>query len=62
MTDYSVGIGVQTAMTDHNDEARSDERFIVNDAGSKVSETIGRDNIYYWLEVDNAVRVVPFRT
>lgn len=49
-------------MADHGDEARSNEVFIVNDPpGQKISQTMGRDNIYYWLEADNALRVVPFR-
>lgn len=61
MTDYTIGPGVQQAMADHGDEPRSDELFVVNVDGQKVSQTYGRDNIYYWLEVDNAVRVVPFR-
>jgi hypothetical protein len=62
MTDFNVGPGVSQAMADHGDEARSDEVFIVNEpAGQKISQTYGRDNIYYWLEADNALRVVPFR-
>jgi hypothetical protein len=62
MTDFFVGPGVAAAMADHGDEARSDERFIINEPqGQRVSETYGRDNIYYWLEADNALRVVPFR-
>jgi hypothetical protein len=61
MTDFNVGPGVQTAMADHGDEPRSDEVFVVNTEGSKISQTYGRDNIYYWLEADNALRVVPFR-
>ena len=62
MIDYSVGLGVQQAMADHGDEPRSSEIFIINQPdGQKISETIGRDNIYYWLEADNAIRVVPFR-
>lgn len=60
MTDFSVGPGVQAAMSDHGDEARSDEVFVVNIPGEKISQTYGRDNIYHWLEVDNAVRVVKF--
>ena len=62
MTDYNVGPGVQQAMADHGDEPRSSEIYIVNDpAGQRVSQTMGRDNIYYYLEADNATRVVPFR-
>lgn len=62
MTDFNVGPGVQTAMADHGDEARSDEVFEINaPEGQKISKTFGRDNIYHWLEADNAIRVVPFR-
>jgi len=61
MTDYNVGPGVAQAMADHGDEARSDEMFVINTEGQKISQTYGRDNQYFWLEVDNAVRVVPFR-
>ena len=61
MTDFNVGPGVQAAMSDHGDEPRSDEVFVINTEGSKISQTYGRDNIYYWLEADNALRVVPFR-
>jgi hypothetical protein len=61
MSDYNVGPGVQQAMADHGDEPRSDEMFVVNVEGQKISQTYGRDAEYLWLEVDNAVRVVPFR-
>jgi hypothetical protein len=61
MTDFNVGPGVATAMADHADEPRSDEMFVVNVDGQKISQTIGRDNIYFWIEADNAVRVSPFR-
>ena len=49
-------------MADHGDEPRSNENFVINEPGQKISECYGRDNIYYWLEADNAIRVVPFRT
>ena len=62
MTDFVVGPGIQQAMADAGDEARSDERFIVNEPdGQKVSEVIGRDGIWYWIQEDNAVRRCPFR-
>lgn len=62
MTDWSVGPGIQAAMDDHGDEPRGPEVFIQNEPdGEKISQCIGRDNIYYWLEADNAIRVVPFR-
>jgi hypothetical protein len=61
MTEYNVGPGVAQAMADHGDEPRSDETFVVNIEGQKISQTYGRDGEYFWLEVDNAVRRVPFR-
>jgi hypothetical protein len=61
VTDYTIGPGVAQAMADHGDEPRSDELFVVNVDGRKISQTYGKNSIYYWLEVDNAVRVVPFR-
>jgi hypothetical protein len=61
MTDYNVGPGVQAAMADHGDEPRSDEMYIVNVEGSRISQTFGTQGIYYWEEQDNATRVVPFR-
>jgi hypothetical protein len=61
MTDFNVGPGIAQAMADHGDEPRSDEMFVVNVEGSKISQTYGRDNIYTWLQEDNAVRALPFR-
>lgn len=61
MPEYSVGPGIQQLMAERGDEARSNEVFLVQTPGSKVSQAMGRDAIYYWLEVDNATRVVPFR-
>ena len=49
-------------MLDAGDEPRSDELFmILSPEGNKISQTFGRDAIYYYLEVDNAVNRVPFR-
>ena len=61
VSEYSIGPGVQAAMADHGDEPRSDEVFVVNVEGSKISQTYGRDNVWYWLQEDNAVRALPFR-
>jgi hypothetical protein len=61
MTDYVIGPGVQQAMADAGDEPRSDEQFMILREGHQVSQTFGRDAIYYWLEEDNAVRRCPFR-
>ena len=60
MTDFVLGPGVAGAIADNNDEARSDEQFIILAEGNKVSQTFGRDALYYYLEADNAVRRVPF--
>lgn len=61
MTDYNVGPGVSQAMADAGDEPRSDEQFVILTEGHKVSQTFGRDALYYWLEEDNATRRSPFR-
>jgi len=58
--DFTIGPGVAQAMADAGDEPRSDEIYIVNVDGAKVSQTFGRHAVYYWLEEDNAVRRVPF--
>jgi len=58
---FSIGPGVQQALADNNDEARSDERFVILDEGHKVSLTLGRDGQYWWIEEDNRVNRVPFR-
>lgn len=60
MADYVVGPGVVQAIEDNGDEARSDEQYIVMEEGHKVSQTFGRDAVYYWLQEDNAVRRLPF--
>jgi hypothetical protein len=58
---FVVGPGVQQALVDNGDEARSDEQFVILTDGHKVSQTFGRDALYYWIEEDNAVRRAPFR-
>lgn len=60
MTDYVVGPGVAQAMTDAGDEPRSDEQYIKLDEGHKISQTFGRDAIYYWIEEDGRVARTPF--
>ena len=42
VTEYNVGPGVQAAMADHGDEARSDEVFVVN--ASVVTEVMPQEN------------------
>jgi hypothetical protein len=63
MTDpeYAIGTGVQQAMAAAGDEPRSDEQYIILVEGQQISQTFGRDAVYYWLEEDNAVRRCPFR-
>ena len=60
MTDFVVGPGVAAAIAENQDEARSDEVFVILTDGQKVSQTFARDAVYYWLEADNAVRRSPF--
>lgn len=61
MTDFVVGPGIQQAIADAGDEARSNEMYIVNEPdGQKVSQTVCRDSIFYWIQEDNAVRRVLF--
>jgi hypothetical protein len=52
---------VAQAIVENNDEARSDERYIILDEGHRISLTFARDATYYWLEEDNRVSRVPFR-
>jgi hypothetical protein len=60
MADFNVGPGVAQAIADNGDEARSDEQFVILTDGDKVSQTFGRDAIYYWLERDNSVKRSTF--
>ena len=60
MSEYSIGPGVQAAIAEAGDEPRSDEQYVILDDGHKVSQTFGRDAIYYWIQEDNAVRRSPF--
>ena len=60
MTDFVTGPGVQQAMADAGDEARSDEQYIVLREGDRISQTYGRDAIYVWFERDNLVKRSTF--
>lgn len=60
MPEFVVGEGVAQAIADNQDEARSDEQFVILREGDKVSQTFARDAIYYYYERDNAVRRLPF--
>ena len=60
VADYNIGPGVRQAMNDAGDEPRSDEQFVILSEGHKVSQTFGRDAVYYWLEEDNRTSRTPF--
>jgi hypothetical protein len=60
MADYVVGPGVAQAISENDDEPRSDELYIVLEEGHKISQTFGRDAVYYWLQEDNTVQRSPF--
>jgi len=59
-TIYTIGPGVAQAIADSGDEPRSDEQFVILEPGHKVSQTFGRDGVYYYYEEDNATRRVAF--
>lgn len=61
MTDYVIGPGVAQAIQAANDEPRSDEMYVILDAGRKISQTFGRDAIYWWYEEDNRTQRSSFR-
>lgn len=60
MTDWNIGPGVQQAIAEHDDEARSDEQFVILDEGHKISRTFGRDAVYYWYQEDNRTSRTTF--
>jgi hypothetical protein len=47
-------------MDQNNDEPRSDEQYLILDEGHRVSQTFGRDAVYYWYQEDNRVNRLPF--
>jgi hypothetical protein len=57
---YNIGPGVKDAIAQFQDDPRSDEVYLVQTSGHKVSQTFARDAIYYYFEEDNRVRRVPF--
>ena len=61
MSDFNVGPGVAQAIADAGDEPRSDEQYVVLDEGHKISQTFGRDAVYWYYEEDNATKRNPFR-
>ena len=58
---YSIGPGVEQAITDSGDEPRSDEVYVVMDEGHKISRTFGKAAVYYYYEEDNLTQRLPFR-
>lgn len=59
--EYTIGEGVQQAMYNAGDAPRSNEMYVVTEPGHTISETYGRDALYYWYEEDGTVRRCPFR-
>lgn len=60
MVDWVIGPGVAQAISDAGDEPRSDEQYVLLAEGHKVSQTFGRDAVYYWIQEDNRVNRIPF--
>lgn len=60
MTAYVIGPGVAQAIADAGDEPRSDEQFIILEPGHKISQTFGRDGVYWYYEEDNRTSRLPF--
>lgn len=60
MATYNVGPGARKAIQDANDQERSNEIYLVQTPGHKISVTYGRDALYYYYEEDNRVNRLPF--
>jgi hypothetical protein len=60
VTDYNIGPGVQQAIADNGDEARSDEQYVILEPGNKISLTLARDAQYWYYEADNRVNRLAF--
>jgi len=60
MAEFSIGSGVQQAISENGDEARSDEQYLVLEPGSKISLTLARDAQYWWYEQDGRVNRLAF--
>jgi hypothetical protein len=60
MTDYNIGPGVQAAIDENHDSARSDEQYVILEPGRKVSLTLARDAQYWYYEEDNKVNRLAF--
>jgi hypothetical protein len=61
MTEYVIGPGVAQAISDSNDEARSDEQYVILEPGEKISQTFARDAVYWWYEADNQVNRIAYK-
>lgn len=60
MTDFILGPGIAAAIAENNDEARSDEQYVIMREGDRVSVCYARDALYYWYESENTVKRCPF--
>jgi hypothetical protein len=61
MTRFIVGPGVAQAIADNDDEARSNEIYVVTaPEGVRISQTYARDGVYIWYEADNQTNRLPF--
>jgi hypothetical protein len=60
VTAYNVGSGVRQAMLDAGDEPRSNEIYLNAPGAPALSQTFGRDAIYYYIGEDNRVHRIPF--
>lgn len=54
--EYSIGPGVAQKMIDSGDEPRSSEMYFADG----ISQTVGRDALYYYIQADNRTNRVPF--
>lgn len=59
---FIVGPGVQAAIDENEDQARSNEMAMALTDGGEwaVTLTVGQNGLYYWIKEDNRVNVVPF--
>jgi len=57
---FSVGPGVQAAIDANGADTRSDEQYVIMDAGKKISRTFATDGVYYYYEADNSTQRTPF--
>ena len=53
---YNIGPGVEAAMQQAGDEPRSSEMYFAEG----ISQTVGRDGLYYYIQADNKTNRVPF--